>query len=125
MKKTSKLLKGMSIVYLILGVLNLISSVFSLLMKDSIESTLQSMGMSVPTISYILTLIGAIIMIVAGILGIMHKSKQSILYAVVILLVYYLGIFIYNTLSIGLAPLNLLSFLLPLLYTWGWYQSED
>lgn len=125
MKKTSKLLKGMSIVYLILGVLNLISSVFSLLMKDSIESTLQSMGMSVPTISYILTLIGAIIMIVAGILGIMHKSKQSILYAVVILLVYYLGIFIYNTLSIGLAPLNLLSFLLPLLYAWGWYQSED
>lgn len=125
MKKTSKLLKGMSIVYLILGVLNLISSVFSLIMKDSIESTLQSMGMSVPTISYILTLIGAIIMIVAGILGIMHKSKQSILYAVVILLVYYLGIFIYNTLSIGLAPLNLLSFLLPLLYTWGWYQSED
>lgn len=125
MKKTSKLLKGMSIVYLILGVLNLISSVFSLIMKDSIESTLQSMGMSVPTISYILTLIGGIIMIVAGILGIMHKSKQSILYAVVILLVYYLGIFIYNTLSIGLAPLNLLSFLLPLLYTWGWYQSED
>ncbi len=125
MKKTSKLLKGMSIVYLILGVLNLISSVFSLIMKDSIESTLQSMGMSVPTISYILTLIGGIIMIVAGILGIMHKSKQSILYAVVILLVYYLGIFIYNTLSIGLAPLNLLSFLLPLLYAWGWYQSED
>ena len=92
---------------------------------DGIESTLQSMGMSVPTISYILTLIGGIIMIVAGILGIMHKCKQSILYAVVILLVYYLGIFIYNTLSIGLAPLNLLSFLLPLLYAWGWYQSED
>ena len=65
-----------------------------------------------------------IIELVAGIMGVMYKSRKSVL---IIGAVYCLGIVIslcVEAVLVGFTFLSLLSLILPILYMWGWYQSE-
>lgn len=125
MKKRSTLLKVMSIILIVLGGLSLLGGIFSIATKDMVKATYEAMGMPVPTtFTYVLTLVSGIIVLVAGILGLIYKSKQSVLIMGIILLVYYVGDFIYSVTLTSFSAIGLVSFIIPILYLWGWYQSN-
>lgn len=125
MKKRSTLLKVMSIILLVIGCLGIISSIGTLLMKDMIKTTYEAMGVPAPTaVSDALGWISAIVLLAAGIIGLMYKSKQSVLIIGIILLLSYVASFVYGIMIVGFSALSLVSFIFPLLYLWGWYQSN-
>lgn len=125
MKKQSKLLKVLSIILIILGCLTLISSIISVAMKSVVEQTYATMGMTAPTsLSYVLMFVGAFIILASGIVGVAYKSKQSVLIMGVILCIYYAANIIYSTVTVGFTALSLIGLLWPVLYLWGWYQSN-
>lgn len=125
MKKRSTLLKVMSIILIVLGVLSLLGSIFMLAMRSSIEQMYATMGLAVPsTISYVISLVGSIIFLVSGIIGIMYKSKKSVLVMGILLAIYYAADMILAVVSGNFTAFSLFALIWPLLYLWGWYQSN-
>lgn len=125
MKKKSKLLKVVSIILIIFSALGILGGIFSLLTYSVITSTLESMGMAaLPLWSYIVSLAISCINLVAGIAGVRYRSKQSVL---TIGIVYCLSVIVsiaVNIILAGFSATYVLSLILPILYMWGWYQSE-
>lgn len=125
MRKQSKLLKVLSIILIILGCLTLISSIISVATRGMVEETLATMGMAVPsTLDYALMFISAFIILASGIVGVAYKSKQSVLIMGIILCIYYVANIIYSTVTTGFTAWGLIGLLWPILYLWGWYQSN-
>lgn len=125
MRKQSKLLKVLSIILIVLGCLTLISSIISVAMKDVVQQTYDTMGMAAPTtLSYVLMFVGAFIILASGIVGVAYKSKQSVLIMGIILCIYYVANIIYSIVTAGFSVWGLIGLLWPILYLWGWYQSN-
>lgn len=128
MKKQSKLLKVFSIILIVFGALSLLSSIFSFAMKDAMEQAMETMaatGIAMPTtFDYLLALIGSLIMLAAGIIGVAYKSRQMVLIIGIALAVYYIFNIVYTFVTAGFSILSLISLIWPLLYLWGWYQSN-
>lgn len=135
MRKQSKLLKVFSIILIIWGCLSLIGSIFSVAMRgvveqqaSAMEETYAAMGMAAPTVpttlSYVLMFVGAFIILASGIVGVAYKSKQSVLIMGIILCIYCVGNIIYSIVTAGFSALYLIDLLWPILYLWGWYQSN-
>ncbi|PWJ49527.1 hypothetical protein [Faecalicatena contorta] len=125
MRKQSKLLKVLSIILIVIGCLTLISSIISVAMRGVVEETYATMGIAAPTtLSYALMFIGAFILLASGIVGVAYKSKQSVLIMGVILAIYYVANIIYSTVTAGFSAWGLIGLLWPILYLWGWYQSN-
>ncbi|RHR21862.1 hypothetical protein DWX43_22890 [Clostridium sp. AF19-22AC] len=125
MKKRSTFLKVVSIILIVFGALGLLSGIFSIAMRGTFEQTYAAMGIDIPsTFSYVLTIVGAAIIIISGIMGVIYKSKQSVLIMAVILAAYYIANIIYSSVTVGFSYLNLIGLLWPILYFWGWYQSN-
>lgn len=125
MKKQSKLLKILSIILIVLGCLTLISSIISVAMRGVVEETYATMGIAAPTtLSYALMFVSAFILLASGIVGVAYKSSQSVLIMGIILAIYYAANIIYSTVTTGFSAWGLIGLLWPILYLWGWYQSN-
>ncbi|HJC11409.1 MAG TPA: hypothetical protein H9935_11495, partial [Candidatus Blautia merdigallinarum] len=65
-----------------------------------------------------------VIELTAGIMGVMYRSKNSVL---IIGAVYCIGVLvniIISTVTIGFMFTYVLNLILPILYMWGWYLSD-
>jgi len=124
--KRSKLLKVVSIIVIVFGALGLLSGIVVLLMLDIINNMMMDLGMPLYSASQMLIgLIGAIVAIVAGILGLVYKSKSSVLVAGSLYLIFTVGEILFSILSIGVFTVFIfIGLILPLLYLWGVYLSE-
>ena len=79
MKKKSKLLHVVSIIIIVFGALAVISSLFSILMRDMMDASFEMLGMTPPsTVYYVWGLVLACFELAAGIIGVVYKSKKSV-----------------------------------------------
>lgn len=125
MKKRSTLLKVLSIILIVFGALSCFGSIINIAMRSSIEQMYATMGLATPTtFTYVLMVVGSLILLISGIVGVMYKSKQSVLIMGIILAIYYVADIIMAIVTSGFSALSLISLIWPLLYLWGWYQSN-
>ena len=125
MKKKSKLLHVVSIIIIVFGSLAVISSIFSLLMKDLMTSSYEMLGMTPPpTLYYIWMLALACFELAAGIIGVVYKSKKSVFITGVIYIIAIVADLVYAAVTTGFSITFVFSLILPILYLWGVYQSE-
>lgn len=129
MFQPSKLLKVMSVIFIILGVLGLIGTGFSYAMLPTLES-IEGVDMSLVTetltpLNLALSIVSCISSVGAGIAGIRGRSRRR---AVIFIGLYSLltVISLIQTAAIGLFNFGaVLDVVVPVLYWWGLYQSEE
>lgn len=127
MKKKSKLLSVMSIIFIVFGAIGILSGCYSIFSYNTITSTLESMGMSdytLPIGYYTLSLVGSCLEVAAGIIGVMYKSRKSVLIIGALYCLYIIADLIASAVLVGFSATFVFSLILPVLYMWGWYQSE-
>lgn len=125
MKKRSTLLTVMSIILIVLGAISSLSSIVIIAMKNTLASTYEAMGIATPsTFSNIMLIIGSIALLVAGILGLMYRSRKAVMVMAIIILLYYIFSLVYNAVTVSFSVFSFISLIIPLLYLWGWYQSN-
>lgn len=126
MKKPSTLLKVVSIIMIVFGALGLLSSIALFSTSSAMAPYYEAMGVAAPsTLSKVLALVGSIVMIAAGIIGVAYKSRQLVLIIGISLIVVHVVSIIDTTVTTGMfAPFTLIGLVLPILYMWGWYQSN-
>lgn len=125
MKKPSKLLKVFSIILIVFGGISLFSAFVSITMRSTMEQYYTALGQPTPTtLTYVLLFVGSVVLLASGIIGVSYKSKQLVLIMGIILAVYYVFNIIYTAVTISFSPVSLISIVLPILYLWGWYQSN-
>ncbi len=123
--RKSKLLHVVSIIVIVFGALAVLSGLFAFAMQDVMTASYEMLGMTPPaTPYYVFALIAACVELAAGIIGVMYKSKQSVLIIGAIWCVMIVAELVYSTVTSGFSALSILSLILPILYMWGWYQSE-
>lgn len=130
-KRPGKLLKVMSILFLVFGGLGLLSGLFSLFTTMSAGSSMNEIYIRAGIdpkyvlVSVVFSVVSSLVFMAAGIVGLLYKSRQSVLIAGVIYLILVLFNIIINLLLMkSFSPLRLISLIFPVLYLWGWYQSE-
>ncbi len=133
MYKTGKLLKVVSIIQIVFMSLGIIASIFSIITAPMMIELMEESGMqgvediyNIPLL--ILGLAVNVFGLAAAIVGLLGKSKK-VCYIMMGIYILYL---IYSTIdSIAIGGLGLamisgaLSLVLPVLYLWGVYQSDD
>ena len=94
-------------------------------MSGMLEPYYETYGITpLSAVSYAFALILAVIELTAGIMGVMYRSKKSVL---IIGAVYCIGVLaniIISTVTIGFMFTYVLNLILPILYMWGWYLSD-
>ena len=129
MFQPSKLLTVMSVIFIILGVLGLIGTGFSYAMLPTLES-IEGVDMSLVTetltpLNLALSIVSCVSSVGAGIAGIRGRSRRR---AVIFIGLYSLltVISLIQTAAIGLFNFGaVLDVVVPVLYWWGLYQSEE
>lgn len=129
MFQPSKLLKVMSVIFIILGVLGLVGTGFSYAMLPTLES-IEGVDMSLVTetltpLNLALSIVSCVSSVGAGIAGIRGRSRRR---AVIFIGLYSLltVISLIQTAAIGLFNFGaVLDVVVPVLYWWGLYQSEE
>ena len=129
MFQPSKLLKVMSVIFIILGVLGLIGTGFSYAMLPTLES-IEGVDMSLVTetltpLNLALSIVSCVSSVGAGIAGIRGRSRRR---AVIFIGLYSLltVISLIQTAAMGLFNFwAVLVVVVPVLYWWGLYQSEE
>ena len=129
MFQPSNLLKVMSVIFIILGVLGLIGTGFSYAMLPTLES-IEGVDMSLVTetltpLNLALSIVSCVSSVGAGIAGIRGRSRRR---AVIFIGLYSLltVISLIQTAAIGLFNFGaVLDVVVPVLYWWGLYQSEE
>ena len=124
--RRSKLLKVMSIIIIVFGVLGILSSVVMLLMLDTINEMMINLGMPLYSASQAFVgLIGSMVATIAGIAGLMYRSKSSVMILGSIYLILVVGEIILATITSGeFSMFILIGLIFPVLYLWGVYLSE-
>lgn len=125
MKKKSKLLQVVAIIFIVFGIISVLSSIYTIVGYKSMTSLLQSVGQENSPLGYFV--FGAVVSVaqlLAGIVGVMYKSKQSVLIMGAIYCVLTVIQLIMGAIISGFSVTMLISLILPILYMWGWYQSE-
>lgn len=80
MSKPSKLLKVVAILVIIFSAIGLLGNLALAGSADSIAQLYGTMGLQAPGTSfYVVAILVGLISLIAGIVGVMHKSKQSVL----------------------------------------------
>ncbi len=133
MYKTGKLLKVVSIIQIVFMSLGIIASIISIATAPVMIEIMQESGMqgveeiyNIPLL--VLGLVVNVFGLATAIVGLLGKSKK-VCYIMMGIYILYL---IYSTIDsiaiggVGLALISAaLSLVLPILYLWGVYQSED
>ena len=129
MIQPKRLLKVMSVIFIILGVLGLIGTGFSYAMLPKLEA-IEGMDMSLLTetmtpLNLVISIISCISSVGAGIVGISGRSRR---WAVIFIGIYSLLVIVslVQTAMLGLFGFTaVVDIIIPLLYWWGLYQSDD
>lgn len=122
MKKRSTLLKVISVLLIIFGVISLIGDIALIAVGDKLASLAQTE--SVATGSLVMGIIGAVAEIVAGVVGLQYKSRQNVLIWGCVILVLALINMVMTVVSDGFSASSILGLVIPLLFLWGGYQSN-
>ena len=129
MFQPKRLLKVMSVIFIILGVLGLIGTGFSYAMLPKLEA-IEGMDMSLLTetmtpLNLVISIISCISSVGAGIVGISGRSRR---WAVIFIGIYSLLVIVslVQTAMLGLFGFTaVVDIIIPLPYWWGLYQSDD
>lgn len=131
MKQQSKLLKVISILLIIFGAFGLIGNLASIFLIGPMMNTpemvavYEAAGVTQPgTMYYVFSIVSCLVEITAGIVGVMYRSKKSVLIAGAVWTVVVIIGMIWGVVLSSFTPFTLLSLLFPILYLWGWYQSN-
>lgn len=131
MKQQSKLLKVLSILMIIFGVLGTIGTFASTFLMQTVmqnpemQAAYEAAG--IPQISnayYVVSILAAVTEAAAGIVGVMYRSKKSVLIAGIIWTALVLVNLIWGMTITGFQFTFIFSLIFPILYFWGWYQSN-
>lgn len=102
MKRKSKLLNVVSIIIIVFSSLGILGTLAGIAMSGMLEPYYETYGITPPSaVSYAFALILAVIELTAGIMGVMYRSKKSVL---IIGAVYCIGVLaniIISTVTIG------------------------
>ncbi|MFI3173019.1 MAG: hypothetical protein R3Y58_11735 [Eubacteriales bacterium] len=125
MFKPTKLLKVISVLFIISGVLGVLSSITGPAIIEWSESvTGISTGVEITMLDTVLGVIGSLVTLAAGILGVAGK-QYKVAWILAIIYVIYTIYGIISTLDIvGFSALSMMNFILPALYMWGLYCSS-
>lgn len=126
MSKPSKLLKVVAVLVIIFSAIGLLGNLALAGSADSIAQLYGTMGLQAPGTSfYVVAILVGLISLIAGIVGVMHKSKQSVLiFGVLYLIAEIINIIYSSVLAGGFAVISVIGLVLPILYLWGWSRSE-
>lgn len=131
MKQRSKLLKVVSIIMIIFGAIGIIGSFMSAFMMQAMmqmpetQEILSAAGLAnISTLYYIVGILTSVMELAAGIVGVMYRSKKSVLIAGIIWIVLILINLFWGIAMVGFQFTVIFSLIIPALYFWGWYQSN-
>ena len=126
MFKPSTLLKVVSILTIIGAALGLISTVAMMAMSGTVNDLLASMGQATLTTGdYIFSLVSVIFSLVAGIFGLMGKNKKATMGLGIVILIIEVISIVMTVSTTGFTVVSVLGLILPLLFIWGVYQSNE
>lgn len=125
MKRKSKLLNVVSIIIIVFASLGLFSNIALVAMFGVVEPYVETYNITMPTTGeMVFSFAFSIVQLAAGIMGVMYRSKKSVL---IIGALYCLFVFVnivMSSVSRGFSFTYVFGLILPVLYMWGWYQSE-
>lgn len=125
MKRKSTLLNVVSIIVIVFSTLGIISNLILMASSGLLETYLEPYNIPVPTAAdYAFSLVLGIVELIAGIAGVMYRSKKSVLIMGVLYCLGILANIVISSISLGFSFTYAFSLILPILYMWGWYQSE-
>lgn len=125
MKRKSKLLNVVSIIIIVFSALNLLSTLALIAMSGMLEPYLEAYGAApLSAVDYVFSLVLTVIELAAGIMGVMYRSKKSVLIIGVIYCISILANIAISTVTVGFMFTYVFNLILPILYMWGWYLSE-
>ena len=125
MKRKSKLLNVVSIIIIVVSALNLLSTLALIAMSGMLEPYLEAYGAApLSAVDYVFSLVLTVIELAAGIMGVMYRSKKSVLIIGVIYCISILANIAISTVTVGFMFTYVFNLILPILYMWGWYLSE-
>lgn len=129
MFKANKLLKTVSVVLIILGVINLIMTAFTRSIIKTAEGTpgidVDALLAQVTPLATALSIILGILFIACGILAFMGKGYKIAVTFVVLILLYQVYSTISTAMISGFSFVSIFGYVIPLLYLWGLYQSKE
>ena len=125
MKRKSKLLNVVSIIIIVLSALGLLGTLATIAMSGMLEPYLEAYGVApLSAGDYVFSLLLTVIQLAAGIMGVMYRSKKSVLIIGVIYCISILANIAISTVTVGFMFTYVFNLILPILYMWGWYQAE-
>lgn len=125
MKRKSRLLNVVSIIIIVFSALNLLSTLALIAMSGMLEPYLEAYGAApLSAVDYVFSLVLTVIELAAGIMGVMYRSKKSVLIIGVIYCISILANIAISTVTVGFMFTYVFNLILPILYMWGWYLSE-
>ena len=125
MKRKSKLLNVVSIIIIVLSALGLLCTLATIAMSGMLEPYLEAYGAApLSAVDYVFSLVLTVIELAAGIMGVMYRSKKSVLIIGVIYCISILANIAISTVTVGFMFTYVFNLILPILYMWGWYLSE-
>ena len=90
MKRKSKLLNVVSIIIIVLSALGLLGTLATIAMSGMLEPYYEAYGITPPAAGYyVFSLVLTVIELAAGIMGVMYRSKKSVL---IIGVIYCIGV---------------------------------
>lgn len=120
MKRKSRLLNVVSIIIIVFSALVLLSTLALIAMSGMLEPWAAPLSAG----DFVFTLLLTVIQLAAGIMGVMYRSKKSVLIIGVIYCISILANIAISTVTVGFMFTYVFNLILPILYMWGWYQSE-
>ena len=131
MFKPNKLLKVVSIIFIVLAVMGAISTVGSYFFLQSFVGD-EINGVDMSAVKDMLNgwvilqgLFSSLLMLVCGIFGLNGKSFKVCVIGMIIYLVIVVIAFIQSIMLVGFQVFSIIDFILPILYLWGLYQSKE
>lgn len=131
MFKPNKLLKVVSIIFIVLAVMGAISTVGSYFFLQSFVGD-EVNGVDMSAVKDMLNgwvilqgLFSSLLMLVCGIFGLNGKSFKVCLIGMIIYIVIVVIAFIQSIMLVGFQVFSIIDFILPILYLWGLYQSKE
>lgn len=131
MFKPNKLLKVVSIIFIVLAVMGAISTVGSYFFLQSFVGD-EVNGVDMSAVKDMLNgwvilqgLFSSLLMLVCGIFGLNGKSFKVCVIGMIIYLVIVVIAFIQSIMLVGFQVFSIIDFILPIIYLWGLYQSKE
>lgn len=125
MKRKSKLLNVVSIIVIVFASLGLFSNIVLVAMFGAVEPYVETYNITMLTTGeMVFSFAFSIVQLAAGIMGVMYRSKKSVLIIGALYCLFVFANIVMSSVSLGFSFTYVFGLILPILYMWGWYQSE-